>query len=52
MPGRRRHKYKPRVRYDANFQQISLELAEKGRRDRTGVVEEMWVHFFALTKMT
>jgi hypothetical protein len=41
MAPRRRHKYKPRVRHDATYRQISLELAEKNRRDKAGIIEEM-----------
>jgi hypothetical protein len=41
MSGRKKHHYKPHKRYDPQFQQITLGLAEKSKKDKEGYVEEM-----------
>ena len=42
MPVRRRQKYQPPKKYDAQYQQITHDLTEKSKRDnRDGMVTEM-----------
>ena len=41
MSGRRKHRYKPPRRYDAQFQVISHGVAEKSKKEKEGFEQEM-----------